>query len=162
MSLVLPVARCVLRVFSMVISCQTSGKLPQSWGKVRRRTGVRRAPGFRVLRCAPGLFTRFRRFSSFFGTFHQEFPCCRVRSLAIFVIFGQLFTRHSPVAGSVRWQFLSFLGNFCHVILLLKGPSIAHFCHFCRSSVLKFHCSRLRLLALRALLLEFASVASEI
>ena len=140
MSLALPVARCVLCVFSSVIPAQTSGKLPQSWGKVRRRTGVRRAPRFRVLRGVPMLFTRFRRFSSFLGTFHKEFPCCRVRSLAIFVI----------------------LGNFCHVILLLKGPSIAHFCRFCRSFVLKFHCSRLRLLALRALLLEFASVASEI
>ena len=38
--------------------------------------------------------------------------------------FLALFTRNSPVAGSVRWPFLSFLGNFCHVILLFKAPSV--------------------------------------
>ena len=36
--------------------------------------------------------------------------------------FLALFTRNSPVEGSVRWPFLSFVGNFCHAILLLKGP----------------------------------------
>ena len=66
--------------------------------------------------------------------------------------FSALFTGNSPVAGSVGWpflsflgnfspgipllqgsfvgHFLSFLGNFCHVILLLKGPFIAHFVIF--------------------------------
>ena len=91
---------------------------------MRRRTGVRRAPRFRVLRDVPRLFTRFRRFSSFLGTFQQEFPCCRVRSLAIFVIFGQLFTRNSPVAGPVRLPFLSFLSQFRHEIPLFKAPSV--------------------------------------
>ena len=38
--------------------------------------------------------------------------------------FSALFTGNSPVAGSVRWPFLSFFGNFCHVILLFKAPSV--------------------------------------
>ena len=113
MSLVLSVARCVLRLFSMVIRGATSVKLGVSLIKVRRPTGVRRAPGFRVLRGVPRLFTRFRRFSSFFGTFHQEFPCCRVRSLVIFVVFGQHSSCDSPVAGPVWLPFLSFCANIC-------------------------------------------------
>ena len=99
-------------------------KLRQSWGKVRRRTGVRRTPRFRVVRGVPGLFTRFRRFSSFVGTFHREFPCCRVRSLAIFVIFGQLLSCDSPVEGSVRCPFLSYLSQFRHAIPLFKAPAV--------------------------------------
>ena len=123
----------------------------------------------RVFRDASGrvqgflmVFDGFGRFSSFFCTFHQEFPCCRVRSLAVFVTFGQHLSCDSHVEGSVRWPFWSFLGNFCHVIPLLKGPSIAHFDNFFTGFVLKFPCSRLRSLALRALPVEFASVASEL
>ena len=59
-----------------------------------------------------------------FGTFHQEFPCCRVRSLAILVIFGQLLSCDSPVEGSVHCPFLSFLSQFCPGIPLLKAPSV--------------------------------------
>ena len=124
MSLALCVTRCVLSVFSSVIPVQTLSKLRKSWLRVRRRTGVRRAPRFRVLRGVPGLFTRFRRFSSFFGTFHQEFPCCRVRSLSTFVIFGQLLSCDSPVEGSVHCSFWSFLTQFRPEISLLKAPSI--------------------------------------
>ena len=153
MFLVLSVTRCVLRVFSMVIRGATLGKLCQSWCKVRRSTGVRRAARFRVLQGVPRLFTRFRRFSSFFCTFHQEFPCCRVRSLPAFVTFGQLLSCDSPVEGSVHCPFQPFFSPFRPGIPLFKasciGPSGPP--------------GGIRERSERALLqVEFASVASEL
>ena len=44
--------------------------------------------------------------------------------MAIFVTFEELFTGNSPVAGSIRWPFLSFLGNFSPGIPLLQGPFV--------------------------------------
>ena len=65
------------------------------------------------------VFADFRHFSAL-----REFPCCRVRSLAIFVTFGQLLSCDSPVEGFVRCPFLTFLSQFRHEIPLLKAPFI--------------------------------------
>ena len=61
------------------------------------------------MRQVSGCSEVFRSFLPVFADFHH---------------FSALFTRNSPVAGSVRWPFLSFLTQFRPEIPLLQGPFV--------------------------------------